>query len=732
MRAAPVLCCVVIALAGCGMLRPLRNDEPTRLGYHGAMLPTACEPDYQGRAREVAATVCGAALPDPIDSIDPRAPDPLDAAEVVIACVASRACTGTDHPTRLADVVHYARGLDLKALGRRLASLPLDGDLRRLYYRRAEACRTAVLDQAAAMPPGWHDALVAPLDRTRERLLSRDAATATQAAALTELAPRIDRALVARTAEPALARELAELHRSYVRACTGLGNDLRACVAGYGPARRLATVRAQLAATAGDAPLAAALAWVVHGTPALTSDRAALRATLDAALAALHGREREYAAASRRGVSADAIATARGGAAFVDDDTRNELSAGGAAADPPLEVRGATALEAQVDRVTRKGDLAELGFRAEISVSQEGIGCHDTNRVTRITDTGAVEYEVRCASYRDVRTNLAPPPITVPAAEARGVGRGAVVLVFHDDRRRGHLAGRRPAPREPFAHGRSPSPIGLFTELVGLDAEVDDRPPPLVRAVTAAVTAERAGDYATAAARYQSASAHSASPALVLATARASEAAGQLEQAAAHYTRYRSLAGVDATAADLALAGLALRSPVAGPPPPAMKPFGIAAYVGLGGGASDRSGGVAAFGATLGGSLYQRLDVGLLVEKSGGDVDALFGLAARVSPLTGRFRPYALGALAVGRYDGASSRPVRTRVLGAGLALLETGGRRVGLGVTAELSRRWSSIGVDPLLSTQRAESDVATVLTLGLVVRRQWTAPQRGFSRFE
>ncbi len=735
-RGRALLLALAVLVTACAPLpRPILLGGPTTAHYAGQLLPSGCEPAYEGRARLVADLLCGRtsaageAVTARLAAMDAATPEPLDVALLLIACVERGRCTGPDlNPTALADVHHPAVTLDPRALARTLTALPLDPELRQLFYRRAVACRAAVIDQVAAMPPRWASVFLEPLELARIRVTTLAVASADQEAALASLAARVDAVLMAKRPDPALHAELEALRRAHARACMALGHELSFCLAATHLGRALTRLQAQLAIQAGDhAEAAAERALLARGAGA-DGERAALRRAMDAALARERAREKDLDAARARGVQEATITRTRGGPPLLAGEITNLVGDGATEDGGPdlaIDARTLTMLEAQVESVIRRGELADVAFRKEMQEHSEGYGCHETNRVVQISDRGEVIYDTRCAGYRTTYENRGAARVTVPWAEAQRLRHGMIAyVVVATEGRRGHVIGIRPATARPFDHRGSGEDLAAYVELRGIaQLPPSGQPPAVAAAITAAMNAEMRGDWATAATRFEAAYAAHPHPPLLLAIARAREAQNDLAGALEAYRRYLARGddlprvATARAAIDELEARVARRGPAAAPPLPALKPFGLLGGMSVGGGSTARSGGIAVVhlwsGVT---ALAQHVEADLFAEVTGGDISGMFGVGVRGFALTGPIRPYALAAVGVGKYDANTSRAVRSAELGGGVALMHTAGRRFTLGLNAELSRRWTSIGGDPVFTQIMPESDSATLFRIGFV----------------
>jgi hypothetical protein len=137
-----------------------------------------------------------------------------------------------------------------------------------------------------------------------------------------------------------------------------------------------------------------------------------------------------------------------------------------------------------------------------------------------------------------------------------------------------------------------------------------------------------------------------------------------------------------------------------------------------GGGSSENNGGVGGFRLYAGvAALGEHVDATAFTAGTGGmDIKGLFGIGVRGYALTGGLRPYALANVAVGIYAPNTSRPVRVKELGGGVALVHKVGRRAGFGLHAELAKSWISIGSDPIFPQIMGTADEAIELRIGFV----------------
>ncbi|MCE9580490.1 MAG: hypothetical protein K8W52_45645 [Deltaproteobacteria bacterium] len=726
----------VLTTACAPLPKPTLVGDPTTVHYAGQLLPSGCEPAYQGRAKIVADLVCGRSgyassdVKELYGAMDLANPEPFDVALLLIACVESGQCTGLRlNPTRLADLHHYAATLDPRALARTLTALPLDGELRAMFYRRAEACRAAILAQVAAMPPRWASVFLDPLEDARVRIETLAVASADQEASLAKLTARVDAALLAKKPDPALHAEIEALRRDNARACMELGHELSFCMAATTLGRTLTRLQAQLAILAGDPAEAAADRELLVDVAGAGGERGELRRAMAESIERERAREKELAAARERGVQEATIEHTRGGPPLLDRDFDilvGDSAESRGAPDLALDIGSLTELEAQVESVGRRGDLADVTFRKEMQENSEGYGCYETNKVVQISERGEVIYDTQCAGYKTTYTNRGPARVTVPWAEVRRLRHGMIAYVVVDSKtRRGHVIGLRAAPAKPFESRTNGEDLATYLELRGIErVAAAGKQPPIAAVIAAAMTAERRGDWATAAKKLEAAYAAHAHPPLLLGLARALEAQNDLAGAVDAYQRYLAL-GADLprvatarAAIDELQARISGRGPAAAPPLPAFKPYGLLNGMSVGGGSTDRNGGIAVLhlwsGVT---ALDQHVEGDLFAEVTGGDVSGMFGIGARGFALTGLIRPYVLGAVGIGKYSSNTSRPVRSAELGGGVALMHTAGRRFTMGLNAELSHRWTSIGGDPVFTQIMPESDEATLFRIGFVV---------------
>lgn len=729
---------LVLVLAACGSLpRPQRLGGPTTVHYAGQLLPAGCEPAYQGRAKVVADLMCGRAgygndgVAALYAAIDVTYPEPFDAALLLIACVEAGQCDGDRvNPTRLADLYHHAATLDPRALQRTLAALPLDGELRELFYRRALACRARVIAQVNAQPARWAAVFLDPLTAARTRILTLAVASADAEATRAGLSARVDAALLAQRPDPALRAEIETLRRRQAEACMQLDHGLAFCLAATPLGRALTRLLAQLAILEGDQAGASAEDALLRRVASAGGERGELRRAVAEAIAREQAREDELAAAARRGVGADTLARTRGGPALVDGDLRNLV--GEASGDggwggevTGLDASKLDAFEAQVERVGRRGELADVVFRKEMQENSEGYGCHDTNKVVQINPDGQVIYDSVCAGYRTWYEDRGAGKIVVPWVEVRRLKRGQIAYVTVErTSRRGHVIGIRPGTAKPFEHRSGGSDADSYVELRGVARLAASGKPPAIAATLAeAGAAELRGDWPTAGRLLAAAFAEHAHPPLLLGVARAAEAEGDLDGAIAAYQGYLDAGGERTGAVEATLAELADRKAgrrAAGAPPlPALRRYSLVGGLSGVGGSSERTGGLAAFHLWSGVStLRDHVEAAVFAEKSGGDIAGMFGLDGRIYPLTGWLRPYGLGAVGIGQYESNTSRPVRMAELGGGVAVVHAVGRRGEIGLNGELSHRWISIGGDPVFPQIMAISDETTQVRVGFLFR--------------
>lgn len=348
-------------------------------------------------------------------AFDDREPDLLQASLIVTGCVDHGTCEAKRSYV-VGQVAAYADMASPDAVERALSGLDLPDAAKSAYLQRYGEARAEVLGLADAMPEDDVEVCREIPQQVRERRAGDYETFDAHYQRFEALWPRLAGVVEhGESGDAALMAEAAALRDEHVAACVD-GSTLPPLQCWHATiARPLTEAIAQMAVRQGDGPRA----WVEQQTLESGSDLFTA------------GNEISYQQSKAMGHSSRAYtAWDRMPTVATNPDLRKEVAA--------LTKEGVEWVTAKVERVEVSGEAATIHLQTRVSKRTDSI-CKETNKVDRI-ENGKVYYKKKCRAGKTHVTRTTFDPVSVPAADVRGLEREQMVKVAVDSQsRRGHL-----------------------------------------------------------------------------------------------------------------------------------------------------------------------------------------------------------------------------------------------------------------------------------------------------
>jgi len=320
----------------------------------------------------------------------------------------------------------YAERIDLGAVQKRLAELPLPPQAQLAYMRLLDRARKDVVTFTDGLTLDAKQIFVdVPLQtfQRRQAEYQKSAKYVSELAALVERVKDERNAGTAGVSDDTIAK-LVKLRISYEATCK------QDCTGGT----IFAAITKQLFwsyVSRGDAPAATAEAKLLDKLdPSAAIEIGTQQAKMITEAAGRLGRVQR---AREQGIDADAArSTANGTVTDFGDgryvyDWNDEFTIHWPSLIPSGQVGP---IEGKVAGFDRKGGQVTIRFQDEVSSWEESTGCHETGRIESISRDGHITYREQCSGSTTKSSRRKVEPVTMPASEVTGIVPGDEVIGF--------------------------------------------------------------------------------------------------------------------------------------------------------------------------------------------------------------------------------------------------------------------------------------------------------------